>query len=1419
MPCGRSWMYARLDNVGFLSTEFINGVHEFVDFAFSQHAFVSRNRIKCPCVKCDNRLLQTRNDVMFHLHSKGFTGDYTVWVAHGEDDDDDVVSESNRVDDVAAEPSNSANLVDNPYRRMVIDSCYLEFDSAGGGTSFSEELPNGSAAKFFGLLKDADEPLYSSCNKHTKLSAVAQFLNVKSEFNLSASCYDRIMTIVKDLLPTDEKLPANFYKAKQMVTTLGLSYVKIHACPNNCMLYYSKTESMTECVVCGHPRYKPRTQSRDRSKKNNVPYKVLRYLPLIPRLQRLYMSTKTAEHMTWHAHNRSSDGVVRSPVDSEAWQHFNNTHSSFAYECRNVRLGLCTDGFSPFGPSAKPYSCWPVILCVYNLPPWMCMKQSYLLLNMVIPGPKSPVKNIDEGVETFDAFKKQNFQLRAALMWTISDFPAYAMLSGWSTHGRLACPYCMERNNLKARMDLKALCKRPELELVEHNGKVFMPKASFTLTKEQINDVCRWVKQLKFPDGYVSNIARKVQDDDNKFYGMKSHDCHVFMQRLLPIAFRDLLSTPIWEAITELSHFFRDICSTDLRVEDMEELETNIVVTLCKLEKIFPPGFFDSMEHLPVHLAYEAKVGGPVQFRWMYPFERCMHHFQKKATNRSSVEASICESYIVEEISTFCSLYFDSNITTRLNRVPRNDDGGEVDSIGRLSIFSHPGRAFGPSRFCRYLTDDEYKAAELYVLLNCEEIEPYIEKFESEKRSETPNISDGELEKLRVTTFPAWFKTFNNADQVDEQIENMAAGPSRYARFYNGYFVNGFKFHTHEYGKNRQTMNYGVCVKGSCYNDNDCDFYGVLVDIIELEYIGTGNKAQQVCYTSYPSKKRDRRDWWAVCKVKTRSRFSIPLNEEDNQSERVDGFYQEEEFTPFAVSADLGLDDPGILVSDFGLEEVDLILESEQTKDASDDEEEEEQEEEEPYLFEESDESEEDDIIVDGLEFDYFASDDNADESEDIDMDKGVNGKIAKKGGTMYIRRNNISRYLKSSKNSFPATDLSPALTNSVSPTPSLPPVMAPTHPPSLTNPSPPILHSVAETSPTSSPANGESSNMPNIADHLPTSQNGHQEMEDEDHEMENEDHEMQNEDHEMEMDDEDESETNIGPTSNIRGQNRGFTTPSNPADRKAIEIYKNRTFSTMMNKARIWAMKKAKTTNIAETKECFPEFVGAEIWTWLIDNVWTTNAWLKKSQAGSKNRLTLKDGSISKHTSGSIPMLLHGRRLEKDEKRYVSEAEVFDKTHKRANGEFVDNKSKKASDKYADEMIKKYGSEDAAKNHEFDPEVWSKVVGGVGHGYLYGFGRGDPRLILGTSHDSSMTEPCNEESSQSAHIGTQAELEEIVKQVLDGVLPQCLQDALRNLGFQLPNPPISGSTPRDDGVYNDEGRGNGDGLEGHHDA
>ena len=66
--------------------------------------------------------------------------------------------------------------------------------------------------------------------------------------------------------------------------------------------------------------------------------------------------------MRWHAEHMSEDGVMRHCSDSEAWKHFNHYHPDFAAESRNVRLGLCTDGFNPFDQSGQQYSSWPVIV-------------------------------------------------------------------------------------------------------------------------------------------------------------------------------------------------------------------------------------------------------------------------------------------------------------------------------------------------------------------------------------------------------------------------------------------------------------------------------------------------------------------------------------------------------------------------------------------------------------------------------------------------------------------------------------------------------------------------------------------------------------------------------------------------------------------------------------------------------------------------------------------------------------------------------------------------------------------------------------------------------------------------------------------------------------------------------------------------
>nr|XP_015619500.1 uncharacterized protein LOC107279728 [Oryza sativa Japonica Group] len=104
----------------------------------------------------------------------------------------------------------------------------------------------------------------------------------------------------------------------------------------------------------------------------------------------MYLSTKLATHMRWHKEKLVDDGYKRHPANSKEWKDFDGKFSSFALDARNIRLGLASDGFNPFGNMSSSYSIWTVVLVIYNLPPWMCMKDPYMVMSMIILGPKAP---------------------------------------------------------------------------------------------------------------------------------------------------------------------------------------------------------------------------------------------------------------------------------------------------------------------------------------------------------------------------------------------------------------------------------------------------------------------------------------------------------------------------------------------------------------------------------------------------------------------------------------------------------------------------------------------------------------------------------------------------------------------------------------------------------------------------------------------------------------------------------------------------------------------------------------------------------------------------------------------------------------------------------------------------------------------
>ena len=179
------------------------------------------------------------------------------------------------------------------------------------------------------------------------------------------------------------------------------------------------------------------------------------------------------------------------------------------------------------------------------------------------------------------------------------------------------------KDTYQSCLDLKAMGIRSELHLV-HKGvdTVEMPAACYNMTTSEKDGFLQVLKDVRVPDRYASNMSRCVHLKECKISSLKSHDDHILMQQLLPIALRGSLSSQVTRPLIKLSCYFHETYSKTLTVPDLENLEKDIAVTLCELEKIFPPSFFMITVHVVMHLAREAKLGGPIHYRWMYPIER-----------------------------------------------------------------------------------------------------------------------------------------------------------------------------------------------------------------------------------------------------------------------------------------------------------------------------------------------------------------------------------------------------------------------------------------------------------------------------------------------------------------------------------------------------------------------------------------------------------------------------------------------------------------------------------------------------------------------------------------------------------------------------------------------------------------------------
>jgi hypothetical protein len=131
------------------------------------------------------------------------------------------------------------------------------------------------------------------------------------------------------------------------------------------------------------------------SKERKVPSLVMWYLHVINYLKHMFSNLRDVELLLWQV-NHKTDEKIRHPVDGRKWKHFDLARQeNFSDDLRNIRFRLSTDGMNPFRVIRNPHSTWTVIMCIFNIPSWLCHKQKYLLETTLISGPKQASIDID----------------------------------------------------------------------------------------------------------------------------------------------------------------------------------------------------------------------------------------------------------------------------------------------------------------------------------------------------------------------------------------------------------------------------------------------------------------------------------------------------------------------------------------------------------------------------------------------------------------------------------------------------------------------------------------------------------------------------------------------------------------------------------------------------------------------------------------------------------------------------------------------------------------------------------------------------------------------------------------------------------------------------------------------------------------
>ncbi|WVZ81548.1 LOW QUALITY PROTEIN: hypothetical protein U9M48_028914 [Paspalum notatum var. saurae] len=613
------WIHATL-----FSLEYVTGVKSFMGFI--RERFPEGAEIVCPCRRCLNQKNWSQEEVQKHILLYGMSSTYTRWIHHGEQSEVHVLEDPVQWNAVYENSSDGRfeDMLNDLYRSQKYDGnagLAEDRDQAASQTGGNESV-------FAAIMEEAKRELYLGCTKLTRFSFVS------------------------------------YEEAKKVLREVGLGYISIHVCPNNCVPFRKRYEKYDTYPVCKASRWKD-------PERKKVPCKVLRHFPLAPRLQRF---------LSKNSQGCPDEKEMCHPADGDAWKDFDRCWPDFVVDPRNLRLGLATDGFNPFGNMSTSYSMWHVFIVPYNLPPWCCMEESNFMMALLILGPESPRKHFDvfmqplvedllelwAGVYTKDAFTGQWFYLWAVVLWCIHNYSALGTMSGRTTKGYFACLHCDK--------DPLSYLIRNKICYIGHCR--FLPDGSFTTEKvlaelekvrvgqkrkraEKIvpiwgRRVCLWDlpywPHLKLRHNLdVTHIEKNANTESKDTINARLDLSDLNIKRELQL--RENGNTfDVPKARYSLS---KCINADGTKVHGLKTHDCHILTYINPFVSL--EAFFGVMVHLTVHLPEEAILRGPVQFGWMYPIERRLLTLKRYVRNKARPEGSVAEAYVAEESLTFCS--------------------------------------------------------------------------------------------------------------------------------------------------------------------------------------------------------------------------------------------------------------------------------------------------------------------------------------------------------------------------------------------------------------------------------------------------------------------------------------------------------------------------------------------------------------------------------------------------------------------------------------------------------------------------------------------------------------------------------------------------------------------------------------------